>query len=633
MERRVTILGFVCALIASSLQAATFTVTTTADSGAGSLRQAIADSNANGSAVADVIEFDINAAGVQTITVLTALPDITTPVVIDGYSQDGASANTLPLASGSNAVILIALDGVDKSFPGLSFVSGSTGSTVRGLSLQRFYAGIAASAVASVSVAGNFVGLDASGTVAAGNTVGVLLGEVSSANQVGGIPPALRNVIGGNVNGVEMSSGAADNLVSGNLIGTAKDGATALGNNYGVMINGSDDNVVLDNVIAGNTGISGSAGVLIRGNSSGNAIVGNFIGTSANGLGSLPNGHGIFLTSTLLTGTPTGTIIGTAAEPNTIANNLSDGVAIEGDLSVGHTIRYNVFRNNGGLAIDLTNNGLTANDPMDEDFGSNLLQNFPVITSAVQAPDNSVTLMGTLNSMASTQFALQFHYTVTCDPSGFGEGEHVADANVTTDASGNAAFTVNIPFLPSGGNVTATATAPDGNTSEFSACAALVAGVPVSVDLSITKQGPATIPAGADVTYTITVTNPGPTAATNVVVTDDLPPSLTFVSATPTQGSCNTSDPVTCTLGGLAAGASATVTLIATASTTPGPVANTASVSATELDPNAGNNASTAAATIAPASAAANVPTLDFAGLAIIATILALGALFRLRLS
>jgi uncharacterized repeat protein (TIGR01451 family) len=132
------------------------------------------------------------------------------------------------------------------------------------------------------------------------------------------------------------------------------------------------------------------------------------------------------------------------------------------------------------------------------------------------------------------------------------------------------------------------------------------------------------------VTYTITVTNPGPSAATNVVVTDDLPPSLTFVSATPTQGSCNASDPVTCNLGGLAGGASATITLIATASTTPGPVANTASVTAAEVDPNVGNNAGTSTATIA-SSAPANVPALGFAGLAVIATILALGAVFRLR--
>jgi uncharacterized repeat protein (TIGR01451 family) len=631
MERRVTILGFVCALIAGSLQAATFTVTTTADSGAGSLRQAILDSNANGSGVADTIEFDINAAGVQTITLATALPTISTPVVIDGYSQNGASANTLPLSGGSNAVILIALDGVNQTFSGLVFGAGSSGSTVRGLSLQRFYAGVSVGSADTISIVGNFIGVDASGTVAAGNIAGVSLGEVTSAGQVGGVAPSLRNVISANAAGVELNVGATDHLIAGNLIGIAKDGTTPLGNTFGVSINGASDNTVLDNVISGNNTEINSAGVVIRQLATANSIVGNFIGTSANGTGSVPNRYGIRIAGGLLGGTPADTLVGTAAEPNVIANNQSDGVLIEAPSSTGNTIQYNVFRNNGELAIDLSGEGPTPNDALDGDVGSNLLQNYPVISSATQAPDNSVVLMGTLNSTPSTQFALQFHYAVACDPSGFGEGEHVGDATVTTDAGGNAAFTVNLPFLPAGGNVTATATDPNGNTSEFSACVVLAPAVPpATVDLGITKQGPSTIAAGANVTYTITVTNPGSTAATNVVVTDDLPPSLTFVSATPSQGSCNASDPVICNLGGLAGGATGTITLVATASTTPGPVANTASVSATEVDPNAGNNAGTSTATIA-ANAPADVPALDFAGLALIVTILALGAVFRLR--
>src|SRR5436190_13609255 len=78
---------------------ATFTVLNTADSGAGSLRQAILDANAT--AGADLINFTIPAAGVQTISPLSALPDITDAVTIDGYSQPGAIANVLP--GGDNA--------------------------------------------------------------------------------------------------------------------------------------------------------------------------------------------------------------------------------------------------------------------------------------------------------------------------------------------------------------------------------------------------------------------------------------------------------------------------------------------------------------------------------------------------
>src|ERR1041384_977469 len=91
------------ALTASPLFASTFTVTNANDSGAGSLRQAILDANAN--VGTDTIDFDIPGTGVHTISLTTgALPDITEAVTIDGYSQPGSSENTL--ANGDNAVLL-----------------------------------------------------------------------------------------------------------------------------------------------------------------------------------------------------------------------------------------------------------------------------------------------------------------------------------------------------------------------------------------------------------------------------------------------------------------------------------------------------------------------------------------------
>src|SRR2546423_14244225 len=87
---------------------ATFTITTTADAGPGSLRQAIADSNTS-AGVPDTIAFNIPGAGVQTIAPATQLPQIIDPVVIDGYTQPGSSLNTAAL--GSNAVLLIELTG------------------------------------------------------------------------------------------------------------------------------------------------------------------------------------------------------------------------------------------------------------------------------------------------------------------------------------------------------------------------------------------------------------------------------------------------------------------------------------------------------------------------------------------
>src|SRR3954463_7546989 len=93
--------------LAAALLANTFTVTTAADSGAGSLRQALLDANAAGDA--DTIQFSIPGAGVHTITPLTDLPLITGPVTIDGYTQPGSSANTNGPGLPDNSVHLIEL--------------------------------------------------------------------------------------------------------------------------------------------------------------------------------------------------------------------------------------------------------------------------------------------------------------------------------------------------------------------------------------------------------------------------------------------------------------------------------------------------------------------------------------------
>ena len=107
MKRAILTLCLLAAAFAAP--AATFTVTTTTDSGAGSLRQAILDANANPGA--DTIAFNIPGGGVHTIVLTTWLPKATDVLTVDGYTQPGSSPNTLPLAQGTNAVLNIEING------------------------------------------------------------------------------------------------------------------------------------------------------------------------------------------------------------------------------------------------------------------------------------------------------------------------------------------------------------------------------------------------------------------------------------------------------------------------------------------------------------------------------------------
>jgi hypothetical protein len=127
-------------LLAASADAAfsnTFTVTSTTDSGAGSLRQAINDANANPGA--DTIEFNIVASGVQTIAPATSLPPITEAVTIDGYTQPGSSPNTHPVSQGLDTILRIAVDG--SAAPGRGLEVRATDVTIRGLAIHGFSQG------------------------------------------------------------------------------------------------------------------------------------------------------------------------------------------------------------------------------------------------------------------------------------------------------------------------------------------------------------------------------------------------------------------------------------------------------------------------------------------------------------
>ncbi len=122
-----------------------------------------------------------------------------------------------------------------------------------------------------------------------------------------------------------------------------------------------------------------------------------------------------------------------------------------------------------------------------------------------------------------------------------------------------------------------------------------------TANLSITKQDspdPATV--GSPLTYTIGVSNLGPDAATNVTVTDTLPANVTFVSASPSLGSCSGTTTVTCVIGTIANGANVSIGIVVTPTAT-GTLTNTATVAGSGTDPVSTNNSATTTTTVTPA--------------------------------
>jgi CSLREA domain-containing protein len=353
------------------------------------------------------------------------------------------------------------------------------------------YNGIVISAnVTSTLVQGNYVGTGIGGRLPLGNRgTGIMLSETTSSNVVGGTTAAARNIISANEGDGILVSGD-QNVVQGNYIGTDVTGTVAMGNGLrvsngnGIKLGYNGTNTLIGGSApgAGNL-ISGSddAGIHIRGEN--HTIQGNLIGTDVTGTSDLGNGgHGIDLG-----GYPNYVNI----LDNTIAFNGGHGVygrmfMLDG---IGNRIQANSIFANGELGIDLDPDGVTPNDPGDSDTGANNLQNFPTLMTA-STYSSSTTIGGTLNSAPNTTFRVEFFANATCDPSGHGEGESfLGFVDVTTDGSGDVSLSyIHGASIPAGQFITSTATDPDGNTSEFSACVEVVE--PVCYTLTTTANPP-----------------------------------------------------------------------------------------------------------------------------------------------
>jgi PKD repeat protein len=347
-------------------------------------------------------------------------------------------------------------------------------------------------------IAGNKIGTDITGMSAIPNGYlgsprgGIYLGGYGNlvGSNFDGVSDNLeRNLIAGNsglARGIFLhfvdQPGAVPNAIAGNWIGVDATGQAALPNGYG-LTNSSGFLVGLlikNNVISGHTyeGISLSL--------TNATVIGNLIGVAADGVTPLGNGnHGIrFVGSDNMiggTGAGAGNVIAHNGGP--VSNH--SGIALNnGVTNLRNTFRGNRIYANARLGIDLAINGVTPNDQDDLDSGSNNLQNFPTIAFAQAYANGTTQIQGTLNSNPNTTFTLDFYYSATADPTGYGEGEYyLGAASVTTDGDGDAPFDVTLPVTtPPNQFVTATATHADGSTSEFSLAYAAsgVADVPIT---------------------------------------------------------------------------------------------------------------------------------------------------------
>ena len=344
--------------------------------------------------------------------------------IVEGNAIGTQQDETLRLANGAAGVHIFnaadnrvgtatTLTPIDPNFPG-NVISGNSGDGVK---------------IEGATASGNFVGANLIGTTHTG------LGSRGNIGSGIYILNAPNNRIGASKSGDPELSG---NTVSANLNGIRIDGVTATGNVLGGNFIGTDFRGDLDDFLD-------------------NSVFGIWIDDAADNFvgGFVPEGTG-----------------GLQLPRNVIANNGSVGVQIEGATATGNRVQRNSIFANGDLGIDLGGDGISPNDDLDGDGSApaslpNRLQNFPSLFQLQQ--DN--TLLGELRSTPNTAFTIDIYVSEKEDPSGNGEGQMwIGEKVITTDQQGLQFFDFHIePALLRGKPViTATATDPDGNTSEFS---------------------------------------------------------------------------------------------------------------------------------------------------------------------
>jgi CSLREA domain-containing protein len=563
-----------------------------------SLREAIiaanTDANHNGcirtATSVDTIGFDLGAGTPSIAVTGSDLPNLSGPVIIDGATGgatrveisgggsrvrgvsfllgadatgsivrnlviNGFTSTQLLLSNGSDYVVegnLIGLDPTgtflkDPGSQGIEICNGFSCGTSQGHRIggttpaQRNVIAANGTGItvggSGVVIQGNFIGTDVTGTVALGSgfPTGIGLGNVSGT-VIGGIDQGAGNVIVGFtgvfVGGNPALARSSGTIIQGNVIGTDVTGSADLGGGgSGVALFHAVNTLIggaapgAGNLISGQAdGVAGGSSGVSGGSVDDTTVQGNLIGTDASKTGAIGNsGFGITLGDDAV------------IEGNVIAFNGNDGIELNCGACI-QRISANAIHSNGALGIDLNSgsNGVTPNDADDGDSGPNGRQNFPALASVVFG--GGTTIDGTLDSTPDTTFRIEIFANDACDASGNGEGETFVGGkdDVTTDANGDASFTVTLDQdVPAGTIMTATAIAPDGSTSEFSPC---TQAPPTTT--SITTSTTTTTLETTTTTLASTTTTTSSTVSTSTVSTST---STTSTSTTSTTAAPSTS--------------------------------------------------------------------------------------------
>ena len=339
-------------------------------------------------------------------------------------------------------------------------------------------------------VQGNLIGLDATGAAALGNGNSGITINGAANNQIGGTTSAARNVISANgssssgYGGISLiNAGATGNQLQGNYIGTDVSGTVALGNVFdGIDLFSQSATNFIGGTAAGAGNLisaNGQDGIYLT-NASWNVIQGNYIGTKADGNGALGNAlHNVELqlsaTNNTIGGSTPGAGNRIAFAKTTLHSGVLtpySGVRVRAG-SLNNLISGNSIFSNAFFGIDLGTAGFNANVDCESGVAANAAnrgQNYPVLTNVYSG--SATQIRGAFDSGAGKTYLLQFFSSPSGNTNGYGEGQvFLGQTNVTLSATMcSSNFTVLLPVsVPVGWVVTATATDPVNNTSEFSA--------------------------------------------------------------------------------------------------------------------------------------------------------------------